>query len=663
MGQTSSHDTITGKQAAHIGGGVGRVGSLQHLLTRSERVVLRDTYKHLKTRPTKDTMDHIDLQGFLGHLRLPTSLEHAGILLFKAFSHAGAYPDCHLASPPVPLDWSAFLTAYIVLSGKMDQQEPDNEAFDALLFESLAIVPRSTLSPPEQQQQEELEQQIEQQEEEQAHHHVTSDQGLSLADLGIRFDDEDNDANEAALDPVTTTLTMSTDKSDTPLVILLLSDLTHLLRLALWIGVTAIAGENDKNDKNDEIDANITTTATHLAHVIARMDPTVEEGKVTMDAFLKWKRRNAPNFFDAIQSFIYSRFATTDDLVQPSSRPAVPDVSDILTDVQCVMLAWAMPQIPPNQPKTSNTPTPSTSTSISAASSNAPQHRRTASMPVPTSSSSSNSILSTSTSFRSSPMGVAADHLVVQRWPRLYAGDKDGFAMNRFENRVFKYAGPTLLVLQGAFAPAQACVAHQLGDDGDHDKQLADLVLAVLIPEGWKQGRHFWGTAACRVVELQPHFELYRPTQRNDQYACFLRELGIAIGGLSPQAKPSPTRNMLFLDNSLQKGKYNQEAYPSLATFDRSDQWHDIILDFDLVGLEVFGLGADAQRLLDNQKRAWQFDANDATKRAGLQLRNDDGGVDKEILRMAGLIDHYGATEQNQDRHQKHQSQRQDTKL
>jgi hypothetical protein len=61
--------------------------------------------------------------------------------------------------------------------------------------------------------------------------------------------------------------------------------------------------------------------------------------------------------------------------------------------------------------------------------------------------------------------------------------------------------------------------------------------------------------------------------------------------------------------------------------------WQDI---FEIESIEVYGLGgAD---VLEEQQRAREWEAREAERRKGVQLRTGDIDADRELLKMAGLI-------------------------
>lgn len=507
------------------------------------------------------------------HLDLPRSIEPAGILLFKSFSYLGSYGN----GPPaaIRLTYPAFVTAFVLLTGKMDDNDEHPHLFESMLFESLAI-PSFTDQHHDhtQQQQQPSTSTVEKD----LSTTLTHKGGLSLADLGVDFNDLDFD---------TLGDTHSEQSSDDSKI--LARDLVSLFALFLWIakmekeqGLTA-TGSNMQD---------ITENEQHMAQQIVqsmitgtRNDDDDEETTLSEHTFFNWQRRNAPHLFQTLQSFIYSKFAihnqasfntssTLSDLVLMQDVVSVPDTSDILTLPYCALLAW-------------------------------------------------------------SPLPDLARQ--IKKWPRLYSGYEDGFAMNRFESRVFKYPGPTLVVIQGEI------------------KGVGTKTWACYVEDKWKQSKqHYWGSDACFVAELAPTFEVFSSTHCNNQYIYYHNDFGIAFGGTTKSSQPPkpvaassssshdtihvPTGFLLTLDNTLQRGIYSQEAYPALPTLTASTSRKRFYEPFETVNIEVFGLGDEKARQI--QEREWNFEKREALRRAGLQFRQADGNkVDRELLRMAGIID------------------------
>ncbi|CAO3610681.1 unnamed protein product [Cunninghamella echinulata] len=437
---------------------------------------------------------------------------------------------------------------------------------------------------------------------------------------------------------------------------ILSSDLKELFVLALWI-VHVERNNGDDKKEHELIDdiLSVKSLATQLikniqssSHLKRKKqqkqqqeeEEEEEEETITHDDFYTWKKRNAPNLFKTIQSFIYTQFTMKlnyytsfktnynnnnnqheknddskgnvvveeekeekegeeeehFDIILSQDRTPIPDQTDILTTNMCALLSWCLPE----------------------------------------------------------------DYFTIKQWHRLYSGDKDGFSMNRFESHVFKYSGPTLILMK-----IQTTNNNNENDDGIK-------IIGGLITVPWKQSKHYWGNDQCFLFELYPTFECYRSKQgMNQQYIYCHSDFGFGFGGTSQYMKPptlttTSTKShhqeesiidqfMIYLDNSLQTGQYYHDFYPHHPTFEKSmiqQQTHSFKKKeaFETLHVEVFGLGNE--KLTQLQKKAWQFEAKEALRRQGLQIRQSDGQVDKEILRMAGIIqgdsDHYRQAK-NQD--------------
>ncbi|ORZ08327.1 TLD-domain-containing protein [Absidia repens] len=666
MGQ--SHSTSTAKTQSNASADTSqcdvpslkRKKSIQQVkqkLTRSELLALHQTFQQLKS-VSPDHVDFIEPKRFLEHLHLPSTLEPAGVLLFKSFSRLGAYPNCNLSSAPIHLSWNSFLTAFAVLTGKLDDPQHDTTVFETTFFDSLAIPLRAstttttttstttTTGEDEQHNTRDTVDTFPNQLDD-----TSSHKGYTLADLGIRFDDEDeitSPVNSGDITPAATS-------QDT--LKMLKTDLKELFILAIWI---VHAEHAEQQNSKPDIDA-----IRHLADTLTNTIYVMDEHSTTKDsnddddcishyAFCLWKSRNAPYLFKTIQSFIYTRFAMavpkkslattgdedegdddgdttgddtsslrTIDLVLSQDIAPLPVDTDILNTNCCALLSWCLP-----------------------------------------------------------PM-----YLTTKHWTRLYSGTKDGFSMNRFENHVFKYPGPTLLVMQIQVTHNNNNNSSSSSSSGKHhhtDDIGKMMMLVSVVNEPWKQGRNYWGTDQCFLAELSPRFELFKPTGRNQHYVYYHSHVGLAFGGTTSHQPPTPQPQqthpstgemtadacMLFLDNTLQTGRYHQEMYPALPTFEKSQQHRSACSSssssnssnssfdygFDIVNLEVFGLGNEKLTLA--QKKAWDFEYQDANRRAGVQIRQQDGQIDKEILRLAGIIQgdqHYYDSNQPPQRRQDEQ--------
>ncbi|KAI8376073.1 TLD-domain-containing protein [Radiomyces spectabilis] len=564
-------------------------------LKRIEISALHQVFHELKT--SNDTGgDRIEAKNFLAHLELPLAVEPAGILLFKSFSYLGSYPNC-ATEGPVPLYMNAFLKAFTILTGKLDTQE--EPVFEDAFFESLSILP----APRTEEQAVDssaselssiqsgtgnnaLGAAASREDDADEHDATAAPRGLSLADLGISFDDMDFESS------------LEDKAEDNPGAKLSIPsrDLVEIFVLLLWIDekerCEKIHVETETAEKQIDFAA-IRRTADAMVTMIHRYGGTSSDAddpqrqRISRHHFKQWKSRNAPHLFRTLHSFLYNKFAMntkhtvthTRDVVLDKDMIPIVDQSDLLTVSYTTLLCWCLPQ----------------------------------------------------------------NCFDAKEWHRLYSGDDDGFSMNRFESHVFKYSGPTLILIQGQVLSS----THTKSDA--KEGEVSTLVFGAYISEPWKHSKHYWGDENCLLFELSPHFEVFRPTLHNSQYIYCHDDFGLAFGGFNQSMmtpKPphhsrhsGPPAFVFSMDNSLQAGFYMQENYPEAATFEKSAFRGQFGYAFETMRIEVFGLGGEKAR--QQQKRAWLFEKEEALRRAGVQIRQEGGNVDKEILRMAGIIDEH----------------------
>lgn len=86
------------------------------------------------------------------------------------------------------------------------------------------------------------------------------------------------------------------------------------------------------------------------------------------------------------------------------------------------------------------------------------------------------------------------------------------------------------------------------------------------------------------------------------------------------------------------------EVFPPLPTVKPSAGRGDFAYTFDVVEVEVFGLGGEEAKAV--QVKEWNFENKEATRRATIHVRKEGAAVDKDMLKLAGIIDE----ERRQDR-------------
>lgn len=305
--------------------------------------------------------------------------------------------------------------------------------------------------------------------------------------------------------------------------------------------------------------------------IVSNMKPTTDDELpcISHDEFRFWRQTFSPHLFKPLQSFVMKSFGYYKPNLEEESRllpqDKVPkvDQSDILNSIYSTILSWALPE----------------------------------------------------------------DILITKQWTRLYSADQDGFSMNRFESHVFKYPGPTLIIMQV-------------------DANNQSMLIGAFITQPWKHSKHLWGNSNdCFLFELDPNYEIYRPIN-NKVNIYYHHDFGIGFGATHHQLPLQHQHFILSLENTLQEGLYTHEPYPPQPTFKIGNQKRklkEFSIRFETENIEVFGLGNEKDR--ERQAREWKFDQQEAERRAGLNIRQADGALDKELLKMAGIID-----ENRQDR-------------
>ncbi|KAI8968160.1 TLD-domain-containing protein [Mycotypha africana] len=549
-------------------------------LSRIEIVCLEQSFHKLKST-FKDHYECIELKNFLKHLNLPIEIEPAAILLYKSFSYLGSYPACATVGP-VPLSFEAFLTAFVVLTGRLDQIHHNNLS-ETLFFQSLSILPtvnekelkepedNTDIKPTNKQTGGTIE--------------ATSTfgpksltKGLSLADLGIDFDDLNIDSSPQENETVKEKDTEGASE-------ILCKDLIDLFVCFIWLG------EADKQEQHD-------------FHKIRRLATdivvkSISLPYVTYEALHAWIMNFSPHFFKLLQSLIIHSFTYNNSsgnrnagsrLLIEDKLPSV-DKTDILTPLYITLLSWTLPE----------------------------------------------------------------QILISKKWLRLYSAEEDGFSMNRLESHVFKYPGPTLMIME-----IDEKEPLRRRTKGKKQELTPPRVIGAFIKQPWKHSKHLWGDKECFLFELDPSFDIFRPVKNHshcnddDHYILYHHDFGIGFGPTGNQQTSFkqyyPARDInkkqqqqqsdfiLTLNSTLQEGIYKNEPYPEHPTFESANRkQQEFCFEFQIENIEVFGLGCEKDR--EKQAREWKFEKQEAARRASLNIRQADGQLDKELLKMAGIID------------------------
>ncbi|KAJ6262321.1 hypothetical protein Dda_3128 [Drechslerella dactyloides] len=238
---------------------------------------------------------------------------------------------------------------------------------------------------------------------------------------------------------------------------------------------------------------------------------------------------------------------------------------------------------------------------------------------------------------------------------RLYVGSIDGFAMGSFEQKVFKWRAPTILLVSGSRMPAvpetsreksftESLAPKRFPDGVETD---GSLKFGAYIDVPWKiSHKECFGSHGTKIFQLHPFHEVFESCHSHNEYAYYNKSAGIGFGAPLPRVKSGePVLHMnlgavsLILDESLEFGVFTHSSdgggafhTSDLPGSGRRDSWQD---RFVIEEIEVWGLGGEAEA--KEQARQWAWDEAEALRRRSVNLGNDLE-ANRALLEMAGII-------------------------
>ena len=242
----------------------------------------------------------------------------------------------------------------------------------------------------------------------------------------------------------------------------------------------------------------------------------------------------------------------------------------------------------------------------------------------------------------------------------LYLGGSAGFSLGSFEQKVFNWQAPTILLVAGSRLPQnpqdsrQRAFADTLTPkrflDGSAGNTSTERVLfGAYLDVPWKHTvKDSIGGSTTMLFQLAPIHEVFRTSTLSTDYATCSKS-GISFG--SPPPRPKPVSGLpsqralgpvsLLLNESLEFGVFTHDSggggsfHPSPC---RRSNWQD---RFEIESLEVWGCGGDEEAR--RQRAAWAFEAREAEARGSVRLGKDIE-ADRALLEMAGLIGNHGSS-------------------
>lgn len=242
----------------------------------------------------------------------------------------------------------------------------------------------------------------------------------------------------------------------------------------------------------------------------------------------------------------------------------------------------------------------------------------------------------------------------------LYLGGSAGFSLGSFEQKVFNWHAPTILLVSGSRVPsipeggrertfADTLPPKRFPDSSSGNTKTGRVVYGVYLDVPWKHSnKEAIGTTSTLLFQLAPIHEVFRASTISTYYATFTKA-GISFGSPPPRARPvsglSSHRALgavsLLLDDSLEFGVFTHDSqgggsfHPSQT---RRRDWQD---RFEIDSLEVWGCGGDEEA--EKQRAAWAFESREAEARKHLKLGKDIE-ANRALLEMAGLVGNHGGS-------------------
>ncbi|CAG8696481.1 13196_t:CDS:2 [Funneliformis caledonium] len=244
-------------------------------------------------------------------------------------------------------------------------------------------------------------------------------------------------------------------------------------------------------------------------------------------------------------------------------------------------------------------------------------------------------------------------------WNCLYSSSRHGFSTNRFSSHVFKYPGPTLMLIHAEISKNQNRELISISPNtkgslptskpNKLEDHVSTLLLGAYVSEPWKSTSNpktCFGSEECALFEVWPVFEKFPASKMSSNYVYYNPSFGIGFGGIATSGTTSNTITVseqntftLQIDNTLQYGRYRNDVLRAdKPTYSLSVTRNYFDIPFEVLEIEVFGLGGELAK--EKQEKEWEWEEAEVAKRNGLQVkRNSNKEADREFLKLSGVID------------------------
>jgi hypothetical protein len=246
----------------------------------------------------------------------------------------------------------------------------------------------------------------------------------------------------------------------------------------------------------------------------------------------------------------------------------------------------------------------------------------------------------------------------------LYSGNTHGFSMGSFEKQVFNWRAPTILLVKGRLLPTTPFSTRERAlQDMLPPKRLPDsvsssasnqtLIYGAYISQQWKHtGKTCFGDPSTQLFQLSPTHDVFNASTYSQDYTYFSKSptfpAGLGLGTPVPTQTASsrsshtvfrPGPVSLHLDDALEFAVFTHlfegggSFLPSKLPSRKKKDWQD---RFEIESLEVWGCGGD--EVAEAQRREWAWQEREAEARRRVNLGMGDQEMDRELLKMAGII-------------------------
>ncbi|KAK9476374.1 TLD-domain-containing protein [Lipomyces japonicus] len=239
---------------------------------------------------------------------------------------------------------------------------------------------------------------------------------------------------------------------------------------------------------------------------------------------------------------------------------------------------------------------------------------------------------------------------------KLYVGSEAGFSMGSFEQKVFKWNAPTIVLISGYVLSSspkgaserafldQIPSARYKSSQNQIMKHNGMVTYGAVVNSPWKNShKECFGDNSTALFQLEGVQDVFRATGYNSSYVYFSKSLGIGFGSTPPKLNSHQNNGLpqyLFGDLSLtvEPGlEFGIFRHIGGETYKNSQIREGLDFEdrFAITEFEVWGCGAD--EVLREQARLWAWEEREALLRKNVNLSKDIE-ESRALLELAGLI-------------------------